>query len=283
MYNKNIFQINPFLRALGKRNFNMKEYLAQIKKPPYSPRADKIILDITYACNLNCVKCNRSCRYAPSDDFMNLSQIEHFLNESIEYNRKWKQIWIEGGEPTLNPDLENILKLLLEYKKKYNPSMKIQLNSNGYGKETIKKLKEIGKYVKIYSSDKTSPDIKDFCVFNLAPCDFEIYKDIDYSIGCYFPSFYGLSLNMNGYYYCSNAGGIDRVLGLDIGLKKLPIKGEIWWKKQMSELCKYCGHFQINNSSNLSIEPPNVNYNISDSWRNIYNEFNSQKISLTKY
>jgi hypothetical protein len=88
---------------------------------------------------------------------------------------------------------------------------------------------------------------------------------------------------MNGYYHCSNAGGIDRVLGLDIGLKNLPSMESLWWKKQMSELCKYCGHFQINNCDHLSIEPPEVDYIISDSWRKIFEKFNSQKIGLTKY
>jgi hypothetical protein len=282
-HNKSIFLRNPLLKLIGEKRFNLREYLAQKRKPPYSPCHDKIILDITYACTLKCVKCNRSCRYAPSDDFMTLSQIERFISESVNQKRKWRQIWIEGGEPTLNPELDSILDLIMDYKNKHNPLLKIQLNSNGFGDETVRKLERIGKRIKIYSSGKTSPDVKYFCAFNLAPCDFEIYQNIDYSMGCYFPSFYGLSLNMNGYYHCSNAGGIDRVLGLDIGKRILPQRGDIWWKKQMSELCKYCGHFQINNRHYLSTEPPQVDYLISASWRKIYEEYHSHKVSLTRY
>ena len=78
-YNQGILLRNPLLKRLGERRFQLREYLAHKRKPPYSPRQDKIILDITYACNLKCLKCNRSCRYAPSDDFMTLSQVERFI------------------------------------------------------------------------------------------------------------------------------------------------------------------------------------------------------------
>ncbi len=282
-YNKSIFLENPLLKLLGEKRFNLREYWAQKRKPPYSPHCDKIILDITYACNLRCENCNRSCRHAPSNDFMTLAQIEHFIQESIDQERKWQQIWIEGGEPTLHPDIDRILDILLEYKKKYRPLVKIQLNSNGYGDKTIRKLEQIGKRIRIYSSEKTSPVVQDFCVFNLAPCDFQAYQDIDFSIGCYLPSFHGLCLNMNGYYHCTCAGGMDRVLGLDLGLKKLPGNEDLWWGKTMSAFCRYCGHFSVNNRHHLSVEPPQVDFPISDSWQQFFETYNTRKVSLTKY
>lgn len=282
-YHKSVFLENPILKLLGEKRFNLREHLAQKKQPPYSPCYDKIILDITYACNLKCVKCNRSCRHAPSDEFMTLSQVERFIRESFDQKRKWRQIWIEGGEPTLHPDIDLILDILIDYKRMYSPLLKIQLNSNGFGDETIRKLERIGKRIKIYSSEKNSPDVKDFCAFNVAPCDFETFKDTDFSMGCYLPSFHGLCLNMNGYYHCTCAGGIDRVLGLDIGFKKLPGREDRWWERQMSAFCRYCGHFSVNNRYHLTNAPPDVDYLISDSWRKIFDTFNSQKISLTKY
>ena len=257
--------------------------MAQKRKPPYCPCHDKIILDVTYACNLKCVNCNRSCRHAPSDDFMTLSQVERFIGESVDQKRTWRQIWIEGGEPTLHPEIDLILDILLDYRKKYSPLLKIQLNSNGFGDETVRQLERIGKRIKIYSSEKTSPEVKDFCVFNLAPCDFEVFKDTDFSMGCYLPSFHGLSLNMNGYYHCSCAGGMDRVLGLDIGLKKLPKREDLWWKKSMSAFCRYCGHFPVNNRHYLSVELPQVSYLISDSWYKFFEAFNTRKVTLSKY
>lgn len=283
MYNQTIFLTNPILRSLGARIFDLKQRIAHHRKPPYAPCHDKIILDITYVCNLNCIKCNRSCRHAPSDDMMTLSQVEAFLRESVDRRRKWRQIWIEGGEPTLHPDLDGILDLIMDYRKKHNPSLKIQVNSNGFGAETVRKLQQIGRRVKIYSSEKTSPDVDYFCAFNLAPCDFDVFSKTDFSMGCYYPSFYGLSLNMYGYYHCSNAGGIDRVLGLDIGMKSLPDEKDRWWQKQMSQLCKYCGYFVENNRCHLSIAPPDVDFFISDSWQKMFERYHAEKISLTQY
>lgn len=283
VYNKNIFHTNTILKLLGLNKFQFREYIAKNRKPPYKPNHNKIILDITYNCNLKCIKCNRSCLYAPDDDFMDILQVEKFINESIKTNKFWEQIWIEGGEPTLHPQIDAIIGVLLEYKNKYNRLVRIQLNSNGFSTITKEKLISIGKKIKIYSSEKTGPHVEGFCSFNLAPCDFVEFENADYSGGCYFPSFYGFALNMNGYYFCSNAGGIDRVLGLDIGLKELPKENSNWWKPQMNQLCRYCGHFIENNSRHLNLIIPPSEEIISESWNKIYESFNKQKPFLKKY
>lgn len=171
LYNRDIFHRFYFLKKLGEYKYKIKDYLVHYSKPPYKPNLDRIIIDITYDCNLKCIRCNRSCRYAPSDEYITLDQIKKFLDESIKKGKKWKEIWIEGGEPTLHPQIDEIIDLLLKYKHDKNKNLRIQLNSNGYSDFTKFKLNELGLKIKIYSSEKIDPDVKDFCSFNLAPID----------------------------------------------------------------------------------------------------------------
>jgi len=45
---------------------------------------------------------------------MSVEQIQKFINESVDNNVKWERIRVMGGEPTLHPDIFEILNLLLE-------------------------------------------------------------------------------------------------------------------------------------------------------------------------
>ena len=74
---------------------------------------------------------------------------------------------------------------------------------------------------------------------------------------------------MYGYYHCAVAAGIDRVLGLDIGLKYLPTN-EDEFSKQKKVLCSYCGHFlnrtKISTNDRIKIAANQI----SRSWKEIY-------------
>src|SRR5262245_29713970 len=77
----------------------------------YSRALRKIEIDITYACNLSCPNCNRSCAQAPTGERMTVEQIDFFLKESIASGIKWDRIRLVGGEPTLHPHFHNIIQL----------------------------------------------------------------------------------------------------------------------------------------------------------------------------
>lgn len=272
---------NPFRDILGLWRFNLCQKYAASHCPPYLSDQNKIILDITYHCNLECTKCNRSCHYAPTQDRMSLAQIHAFVGESISLQKKWKHIWLEGGEPTLHPELFQILECLFRYRQEYSPRTRIQINTNGYGPEVHRILRQLPPQLRIFNSAKTSPDNPHFCAFNLAPID-RLDQPADFSTGCFFPSWYGFALNMNGYYHCVCSAGIDRVLGLDIGRKKMPDKNDTM-KDQKDKLCRYCGHFLENNAQRLKLKPSVGYETISEVWKEIYHRYPQSPPRLSKY
>jgi molybdenum cofactor biosynthesis enzyme MoaA len=54
-----------------------------------------IELDITLACNLRCLNCDRAIRQAPSDEHMSLEQLNRFVDESAGW--KWELLKLIGA------------------------------------------------------------------------------------------------------------------------------------------------------------------------------------------
>ncbi len=154
---------NPWRDKLGLWYFNLRESFAASRKPPFRSNPNKIILDITYDCNLKCTMCNRSCQYAPSMDRMGIDQVERFIRESIAQKKKWIHIWLEGGEPSLHPQLSEILDILNRYRRDYSPYTRIQINTNGYGPEVHQALRRLPEWVHVFNSSKTSIHNAGFC------------------------------------------------------------------------------------------------------------------------
>jgi molybdenum cofactor biosynthesis enzyme MoaA len=127
--------------------------------PAYRVDYTDIIIDITYHCNLRCFNCSRSCRQAPTNDpvdQMTSEQIQKFVDESIEKNLRWKRLLIAGGEPLLHPKVFDILEILLEYKKEYSPSTRIELYTAGHGERVIEDLSKVQKGIEIINSSKSA-------------------------------------------------------------------------------------------------------------------------------
>ena len=207
-------------------------------------RTPKIIeLDLTYACNMRCVNCIRTCGLAPSNDRMSIEQVKKFIKENIDNNMKWEKIRAMGGEPALHPDILEILELLLEYKRNYAPDTCIEIVTNGYSEKVKNVLSKIQGEVKIANTAKKSNVNEKFFAFNLAPRDLIYYKFSDFSVGCRAMNACGMGLTPSGYYLCTMAGGIDRVFGFDIGRKKMPLPGDPMLD-QSSVICQYCGRFR---------------------------------------
>lgn len=259
--------------------------IALYSGPPYKPNHRRITIDVTNYCNLNCFDCNRSCGYgqAMSIEHISLDQIRKFIQESLLQERKWQEILIEGGEPTLHPDLPGIVNLLLEYKKKYSPGTHIQVNSNGYDSNSDKVLAKLPSEMKIFNSQKQTPRQKHHFTFNVAPIDLATYKDDSYSNGCFLTTRYGIGLIRYGYYPHPICGNTDRVFGFDIGRKTLPSPGDSM-KDQFQALCKYCGHYKECNPKRILNQKGNEEKGkMSPVWIKAYADYKEKKPVLSLY
>jgi len=242
----------------------------------YLPNHSLVGLTLTYYCNLKCYNCSVSSRQAPGEDNMTEEQVKKFINESIKAGRKWKRIYLIGGEPTLHPKILAILNLLLEYKRDFSPVTEITIVTNGFGSQVNQLLSRVPKDISIFNSYKKSV-IQNFCPFNMAPLDLEEYKEMDFSKGCSIASYCGIGLNTYGYYPCSVAAGMDRVLGFNLGKKVLPsIKDTM--KNDFSIFCRYCGFFHGAREGKTTTKEE-----ISPFWKTVYSKIDAEKLNLTYY
>jgi hypothetical protein len=220
---------------------------------------------------------------------MTPEQIRRFVAESLEQSRRWEGIQVEGGEPTLHPQFEEIIHILNEYRREHIPSAWIQINTNGYSDSGQRVLSRLPQGIDVYSSEKKGPLQDMHCAFNVAPVDLQEYADADFSQGCFQPAQFGLGLNRYGYYPHPTCGGIDRVFGFDIGRKNLPIvKDDL--RDQFKQLCRYCGIFRVFSRRvhpHYDIRPTPeeaaLRGQVSATWREAYRTYRDVPPSLSLY
>lgn len=220
------------------------------KRTKYSRSYDRIEIILTYACNRKCLNCEAMVRQAPSNEVMTVEQIEKFVKQSIEKDVRWKNIRLLGGEPTLHPNIEKIVQILLEYKEQYSKDCNITVVSNGSGEFVNSVLDRLeSKYdIEIQNSNKISDIQIGFSPVNQAPIDMKEYKNMDFTKGCWIPTVCGIALDMNGFYPCSASAAIARVSGNDIGRKEVPTSNDNM-EDIFQSTCCLCGHYynEINN------------------------------------
>ena len=210
----------------------------------WKPNKRWIEIEITPKCSLACFNCDRSVRQAPSNKEMSLEQIRNFVNESIKLNWRWKNIRLMGGESLLHPQFFEILKIV-EQLRKIDPNCRIEVSTNGYGREVKKALSKLPDWVKVVNSNKNS-NINRFSSYNIAPIDLRNYQNEDFSRGCWITNEAGLGLSRYGYYPCGAGASVDRVFGFDVGQKGLSLVTDSTLKNQLRILCRYCGHYKEN-------------------------------------
>ena len=251
----------------------------------FMPNTEKIEIDLTYACNLKCTGCNRSCTQAPTSEEMSFDQIQLFVNDSKALNKRWEVISLLGGEPTLHSQFEEIvLYIINHYIKDFSPTTILKIVSNGYSLKSRETLKSLTIYPEVYidwSSIKTSNSIPYFSDFNDAPIDDMCFINEDFSKGCWVTNYCGISLNSQGYFACSLCGGINRVMKSDKGIPKLSDVNSELLKKQLDEFCRLCGNFKSYQPTKGDIMPRSAKApfqnRISESWLKIYNLYNNTK------
>jgi hypothetical protein len=236
----------------------------------------KVQIEITSFCNLACFNCDRSVRRAPTRESMSVAQIGKFVSESLEAAWKWKRITLLGGEPTLHPQLFEILAHIEAYKVVY-PDCVVEIATNGYGDRVKNVLSGLPRWVQVDNSAKQS-NRHSFFTYNVAPVDVATFRDADFSKGCWITSECGLGLTRNGYYPCGAGGSVDRVFGFGVGRKRLALVTREALLDQRRSLCRYCGHFK----TNLGVQ--RVDHEVvSASWEKAYEAYGRKRPVLALY
>jgi len=254
----------------------------------FIPNINKVEIDITYVCNLGCDACNRSCPQAPTTEQLTLLDIKRFICESIELGKQWEFINILGGEPTLHPELREIISCIVnEYIRPFCSQTQIQIVSNGYTEHSRALLRELQDiYPELWvdrSSFKTSKKIAYFTPFNDAPIDDPQFADAQYHKGCWVTSFCGIGFNRYGYYACSVCGGIDRVLNRErCAIGSLKEVSEDKLRAQLDRFCRLCGNFKDYDLNQGLFIPrvekaPLSRNKISPTWQKIYDNYRRHK------
>jgi len=240
---------------------------------------NKVEIEITTECNMKCFHCDRSCRQAPSKECMTVAQIKHFVNESIEENKKWPFIVIIGGEPTMHPDIYEICNILIDYKRNHSPNTKLTISTNGVSRETKEVLANLPDIIHQENSSKTSIKNTQFFTFNVAPIDLEQYNQpgINFSNACSTASTAGSALTRYGFYGCGAAASIDRVLGIDMGVKSLKDVTDKKYRTQFKVLCGYCGFFKSAEDDIYELE------DMSPTWHKVYEDYKNKRPELSLY
>lgn len=250
----------------------------------FLPNLNQIEIDITYECNLKCINCNRSSTQAPIKEGMSVEQIENFVSESIEINKKWKLINLLGGEPSIHKDFLQIINLILnEYIDKHSPETILQVTSNGFGKLVQERLSKLPKHKNLiidYASFKDERIVPYFSPFNDAPIDKPDGNEKEYHKGCWVTSYCGIGLNQLGYYPCGVAGGIDRVFKLNLGVQSLKNVDESI-SRYLDTFCRFCGNFSDYEKNFGNFIPRNEKAALtkpitSESWKKAYKKYNGK-------
>ncbi len=197
-------------------------------------------LDITTKCNLTCANCSRFSNLSSTWIEMGMKDIWKFATENQHYGKSLT-VKVIGGEPTVHPLIDDII---LRLDKVFH----VVLVTNGVKNYTPPVdicIEDSAKWVGI------SPGFWSTCD---APKDDKTFDDEDYSFGCDNATACGNLYTMDGYYPCTIAGSIDRMLRepggprehmLSLGKATLDEATTNDNKDLVfNKLCNYCGFYK---------------------------------------
>lgn len=265
-------------RALW-RHLRVSRWLTRLLGPQYHRSRDLIEIDITYLCNLHCLNCNRSVNQARDTMHMPLDQVTRFVDDSVARGKRWRRIRVLGGEPTLHPLFQDLMRELLRYRI-FHPPCLVEVVTNGYGSRVQRELRALPAEVLIDNSEKTGPLQPSFGPFNLAPVDATAYRFADYGNGCAVLEECGMGLTPMGYYPCAVAGGIDRIVGEGLGSAALPDDNDDM-QQAARRLCRLCGRFRDGHFVPRALRPKLLDTPVSPSWHASYARWHERQSVAT--
>ncbi len=223
---------------------------------------------------------------------MSLDQIERYIEILKPHYRKRDSIHIMGGEPTLHPQIIDIIKLLSNG---FTKKPLIFLRSNGrsqFTKDVIKKIEDLknnGINITVFSTKEKSENVEEhFPIFQSImdfPDAIEKYKLVEpYNFAidkCWVPRECGIGITPFGIFLCTRAVYIAHLLHLDVGERRFLPFDELM-KKQGDIFCKYCYRQVRELHSNLDLEKSKNDPEITATWQKILDNYDPN-YSLTLF
>ncbi len=214
----------------------------QESKDSYMGERNKLSveLDITSKCNMSCPNCVRFSQFKETWVDLDMDQIERFIMYNKIYGKRLT-VKVIGGEPLVHTNFFAILNRLNEH-------FHIMVATNGLIEWTPPfpmtiedSAKEKGVHPEFYATQD-------------APKDDPEYDGEDYQFGCSIANTCGAVFTVDGYYPCTTAGSIDRMLRRPggpresmVSLAKPDLSSAIKIdnrKKVFQSLCQYCGVYK---------------------------------------
>jgi uncharacterized protein len=97
---------HKFLAEMMKQESQPASVSAPIFMEKEKPKEELLYLNITYRCNSRCLFCAADVAYKESPRQLSVQEIGHLIGD-----RRYLQIQLSGGEPTIHPDILNIVRL----------------------------------------------------------------------------------------------------------------------------------------------------------------------------
>lgn len=206
-------------------------------------------INLTYACDLACIGCNRGCFIKPPIiPPMTTDRFGTFLEEICQNNIKPKRFRLIGGEPTLHPKFLEFARMAVEYSKRATSAVDVCVFSNQYSERSREQLRELRQqYPEVEIRESTSKR-EGSVDFNRSSYLFVSPQEIGIT-PCPHPceamegaGICGFGVDQLGYTLCPGAGMKDSLLRLNsraTHLKQLLDKDFVTW--QASVLCRQCG------------------------------------------
>jgi len=198
-------------------------------------------MDITSKCNLACPNCVRFSNFTSTWESLSIDEIREFIRVNKHYG-KTLTIKVIGGEPLVHPDINTILVELGEH-------FHMMLATNGIMEFWSPPFPMV-----IENSAKEKGVLPEFHATCDAPIDDPKYDYEDFGLGCDTAYTCENVYTVDGFYPCTVAGSIDRMLRLEGG----PRQGMTSFatetlsscvtpenkKKVFQSLCGYCGFYK---------------------------------------
>jgi hypothetical protein len=241
------------------------------------PNRHNIVLDVTYECNIRCPDCDRYCTDAPggTESRMTVEQVARFVQEVIKENHHWKVVKLSGGEPLIHPDIFDIVLLLHPLLKKEKTDQ-IVLLTNGFSPA---KASGLPSWLVVENSMKNVSSRSISFHEKIGPAPVDINMPFNLDVNQCQPTEFGCAICLNawGYYLTSPCAAVDRIFGLDVGvrsLKEILESKYVCLEEQQKSLCQYCGH--VTTHAGIKGEPSRI-------LKSMFRRAASASVGMTRY